>query len=455
MKIRSRLTLQYTAMTAVIFLVSMLSISIWSEHDRSESFYRNLKREAVTKAHLFLSGKMDAESMHSVYSNNSNFIDEVEVAVYTDDFTMVYHDAIQSDIVKETSGMIDEILSDGPISFRIGRYQAIGMVYAYDGKDYILTAAAYDGYGHSNMATLNRILLLISLLGLSILCFVGHGLAGLALSPVKLIVKKMEGISSSNIGERLPVGRNKDELDELSMTFNALLNDLEKAFQSQKMFVSNVSHELRTPMAALVADTEITLLKPRDNEKYVTSLNNVLIDARKVIHLIDGLLNMAKADYNPSQIKMVEVRLDEVLMDARSTVISAHPEYHVDIVFEAEAEDDSVITVVGNPYLLTTAFVNLIENNCKFSENRTSIVQIGYSGDQAVVRLSDNGIGIAEENIADLFKPFYRGGNAGYAPGHGIGLALAAKIMSLHHGLIKVNSKVQEGTTFIVGLPHV
>ena len=291
-------------------------------------------------------------------------------------------------------------------------------------------------------------------MGFAILLLVGFLLSRMALAPVKSIVRKVKGISANNISERLPVGKNEDELNELSISFNGLLEDLEKAFHAQKMFVSNVSHELRTPLAALVAETELTLLKPREKERYETALQNIQSDSRRIISLVDGQLNLAKADYNPNQIKMEEVRLDELLMEAHNTVITAHPDYHVELTFVQEAEDDSVLTVRGNTYLLTTAFVNLIENNCKLSQNHTSIVQIGFWKEKAVLSFSDNGIGIAPEDLQKLFVPFYRGANHSYSAGHGIGLALTKKIITLHQGEIEVNSKEQEGTTFVVRLLH-
>ncbi|RHJ93572.1 sensor histidine kinase [Parabacteroides bouchesdurhonensis] len=455
MKIRTKLTIQYTAVTAIIFLLTMCAIYFYSEHTRSETFYRNLKREAVTKAHLFLSGKVEAATMQSVYLNNRNFIDEVEVAIYKEPFEMLYHDAIQSDIVKETPEMIGEVAQKEFIQFYEGNYQAIGMLYIFHGNKYIVTAAAYDGYGYANLEPLKEILLALSVMGLTILLITGYLLARSALAPVKVIVRKMESISASSIGERLPVGKNEDELNELNCSFNRLLDDLEKAFHAQKLFVSNVSHELRTPMAALVAETELTLLKPRERERYENSLQNILQDARRIISLIDGLLNLAKADYNPNQIKMEKVRLDELLLDAHKTVIAAHPSYKVELVFEGEAEDDSVLTVYGNAYLLTTAFVNLIENNCKFSQNQTSIVQIGYWNELAIIRFSDNGIGISEADKKNLFTPFYRGENYNFSPGHGIGLALVHKIITLHKGEIEIHSRENEGTTFVVKFNHI
>lgn len=101
--------------------------------------------------------------MQSIYLNNKEFINEVEVAVYTTDFHMLYHDAIDNDIVKENPEMIAQILQQKEIEFYIGKYQAVGMVYPFNGQTYIVTAAAYDGYGHTNLLELQKTLVILFL----------------------------------------------------------------------------------------------------------------------------------------------------------------------------------------------------------------------------------------------------------------------------------------------------
>lgn len=455
MKIRTALTLKYTGFTAAVFLIFVIAVYYVSEHSRSDAFFRNLQSEAITKAHLFLKNQVDAKTMQSIYLNNRQFINEVEVAVYTPDFQILYHDALQNDIIKETPEMIKRILNSGKIEFYIGDFQGVGLIYSYEGKDYIVTAAAYDGYGYANRDNLRDMLILLLIGGLTVLVIVGYILSRSALAPLRSIVKEAEKITASHIDKRLPVKNERDELGELSLTFNALLDRLEKSFNSQKMFVSNVSHELRTPMAALTAELDLALLKERTPEQYQTALTNALQDSHRIIKLIDGLLNLAKADYQPEQIKMEAVRLDELLLDARELVLKAHPDYHIELVFEQEADDDNVLTVIGNSYLLTTAFVNLVENNCKYSANQTSSILISYWEKWAIIRLSDNGVGMSSEDKEKMFQLFYRGDNKELASGHGIGMTLTKKIINLHEGEITVASRQGEGTTYIIKLLHI
>lgn len=455
MKIRTTLTLQYAGLTAAVFLVFVIAVYYVSEHSRSNAFFRNLQSEAITKAHLFLNNQVDAETMQSIYLNNQKFINEVEVAVYTTDFHILYHDALQNDIIKETPEMVKRILKQKNISFYVGEYQAVGLVYSFEGKDYIVTAAAYDGYGYANREALKNMLILLFIGGLSVLVIVGYILSRSTLKPIRSIVKEAEKITASRINKRLPVKNEQDELGELCITFNALLERLEQSFNSQKMFVSNVSHELRTPMAALTAELDLALLKERTPEQYQAAISNALQDSHRIVKLIDGLLNLAKADYQSEQIKMEEVRLDELLLDARELVLKAHPDYHIELIFEQEAEDDNVLTVIGNSYLLTTAFLNLLENNCKYSSNQTSRVLISYKEQWAVIQLSDNGVGMSDKDKENLFQLFYRGENKDIAPGYGIGMTLTQKIIHLHKGELTVTSSQGEGTTFVVQFPHI
>ena len=112
-----------------------------------------------------------------------------------------------------------------------------GKWYYFRGTDYVITAAAYDGYGYNNLVALRKTLLLLFVVGLSLLFVVGYFLARSALKPIRDIVHDAEKISGSELDKRLLVKNKKDELGELSMTVNALLDRLEQSFNAQKMFV--------------------------------------------------------------------------------------------------------------------------------------------------------------------------------------------------------------------------
>lgn len=455
MKIKTSLTLRNAMATATVFLLCLSLIYIISQHNRTQTFSHDLKGEAITKAHLFLNGQVDAATMQSIYLNNKAFIDEVEVAVYTTDFKMLYHDAIENDIIKEDRKMIDRIIAEKEIDIHTGKYQGIGLVYSYDGKDYVVTAAAYDGYGHKNMHELLLTLAGLFIVGLTLLAIVGYLLARSALKPVKGIAETAGRITEAHLDQRLPVRKENDELDELSMTFNALLERLENSFLAQKSFVSNVSHEIKTPLAAIIAELDLALQKDRTPEQYKSAISNALNDAHGMTQLTEGLLNLARADYRPDKIKLEEIRLDELLLDITDTMLRGHSDYHIEIVFALDNEDDDrLVSVTANRYLLSIALSNLIDNNCKYSDNHTSVVQISNTVDNVIIRLSDTGKGMSESERDKVFTLFFRGEDSKKVKGYGIGMTLALKIIRLHHGTIEVLSYPDEGTTFIVSIPH-
>lgn len=455
MKIRTKLTLRYALITAATVFALVLVIVIFADKTREKEFFLALKSEAVTKANLFLSGLVDPGIMHDIYLNNREFINEVEVAVYDSAYNLVYHDATEIDLIKETPEMFSRIIENNSIEFYENEHQAVGFVYDFNGLKYIITAAAYDGYGYAKQSTLVSVVIAILAVGLVILIIVGYLLAKSALSPVAKIVDEVESVTGKNLDKRLSVENPQDELGELAHTFNLMLDRLETSFNNQKMFVSNISHELRTPLSALIAEFELVLFRERTVEEYHSAIEKGLADARKIERLSSGMLDLARADYDSGRISLRDIRLDELLLDARDMVLKANKDFHVDLIFNENMEDEKVITVRGNEYLLKTAFVNLIENNCKFSDNHTSMVYISFFGKDAILSFSDNGIGLPKEEADKIFTPFYRGANSGETFGHGIGMALVKKIIQLHDGVIEVHSDEGEGTVFICQLPHI
>jgi two-component system sensor histidine kinase ArlS len=450
MKTRTRLTLLFTLVTATILLVFATIILISAKENREKEFYALLKKEAITKANLFLNAEVNSKTLQDIYKNNRATLNEVEVAIYTPAFQLLYHDAVEIDVVKETKSMINEIARKGEIKFYQKDWQVIGMTYRFQGKEYIITAAAYDGFGYIKFYNLLETCIIVFILSILLLYVAGRFFSKKAFEPIVKMTNKAKTISATNLDLRLDTSKNKDEITELATTFNKMLNRLENSFDSQKQFVSNISHELRTPLSAIIAELELSTHKERNNNEYKMVIQNTLQDAKKLAKLSNSLLDLAKANYDPSEIAFKQLRIDEVLLDARQQVQKSNPDYNITIHFENDFEDDSQISVHGNEYLLKVAFVNLFENGCKFSEDHQSILSISFLNNKIELHFSDNGIGILPEELEHIFTPFYRGSNKIYADGNGIGLSLTKKIILLHKGNITVTSKKNKGTTFIV-----
>lgn len=455
MTIQNRLSLLFTFLTASILLVFAVIIYATSEKNRENTFYKTLHKEALTKANLFFKAKIDTKTLQAIYTNNRSIINEVEVAIYDDHYNLLYHDDVDIDVVKENTKMLNSVLKKKEIRFYLDKWQAVGMRYEHDGKDYIIMAAAYDQNGYHKTYIAKRNILIVFLSSIIFIYIMGRIFSRKALSPVTNIVANVKEISATNLDLRVQLPKNKDEIAELATTFNQMLDRLEKSFDAQKDFVSNISHELRTPLTAMLTELQLSAGNLRSNEEYRKSIDNAINDAQKLVRLSNSLLDLAKANYDQTEIVQKEIRLDEVLLDARNDVLHNQPEFKVNLIFEKEIEDDDFISVKGNEYLLKVAFMNLIENGCKFSKTNESTIAITYFKDKTIIRFQDNGIGIAPDDLPNIFTPFFRGDNKGFANGNGIGLSLTQKIITLHNGTISVVSEPNEGSTFTVELPHV
>lgn len=455
MTIRTRLTILFTLITATILLAFATVIYYTAKENRENEFYALLKKEAITKANLFLNASVEKQTLQDIYHNNRKILNEVEVAIYDTAFTLLYHDAVDIDFVKETKQMIDDINQQGEISFYQEDWQVIGLRYEFQGRNFIVTAAAIDQYGYNKLDNLFKTIIIVFIISILVIYIAGRFFSKKAFEPIKEMTAKAATISATNLDLRLPENGTKDELSELANTFNEMLNRLENSFDAQKHFVSNISHELRTPLAAIITELELSANKERNAAEYKTAINNALNDAKKLVRLSNSLLDLAKANYDPSEIAFKAIRIDETLLDARHQVQKANHDYKIDIHFENDFENDNQISVNGNEYLLKVAFVNLFENGCKFSGNKQCNVSVFFENEKIKLRFTDKGIGISEDDLKNIFVPFYRGDNKNFADGNGIGLSLTQKIILLHKGSISVSSKQNEGTTFFVELLHI
>lgn len=460
MKIRTRLTILFTLITATILLAFATIIYISAKENREREFYSLLKKEALTKANLFFNAKVETQTLQNIYKNNRLILNEVEVAIYDSSFNLLYHDAVDVDYVKETPEMINEIYYKGEKQFYQEEWQVIGLRYEFESKIYIITATAIDQYGYNKLDSLLKNSIIVFFISILFIYIAGRFFSKRAFDPVKEMTEKAKVISATNLDLRLNSNGSKDELSELANTFNEMLSRLENSFDAQKNFVSNISHELRTPLAAIITELELSTTKEKNITEYKSTIQNALGDAKKLVRLSNSLLDLAKASYDPTEISFKQIRIDEILLDARQQVQQVNPDYKIDIVFEKEVDpdsyrDDNQVTVNGNEYLLKVAFANLFENGCKFSKDKQNNVSFGFEKQKIHLRFSDKGIGISEDDLKNIFTPFYRGDNKNFAHGNGIGLSLTQKIILLHKGTISVSSKQNEGTTFSVELLHI
>jgi two-component system OmpR family sensor kinase len=269
--------------------------------------------------------------------------------------------------------------------------------------------------------------------------------------PVREIAQTVRTIEERTLSTRLQIPVRDKTLSELVGGLNGMLDRLDRAFQAQNRFVQDASHELRTPLAVLRSDIEIALRRTRTEAEYKTTLQRCLEEVDHMTHMSNQLLTLAKYEQSPNlerrPIVLAEV-VERAIQQSQRTIPA--DTVHIQKDFKETGE------IMGEPVALEMVFANLIQNAIRaVGRHGTIRVTIARQGAWVVTEIADNGPGIPEEKIPNLFERFYRLDESRnrQSGGTGLGLAIAHSIVEAHRGTIEVKSRVGEGTVFAVRLP--
>jgi len=265
------------------------------------------------------------------------------------------------------------------------------------------------------------------------------------------LIEKANNISSQNLNLRLNVSNSTDELVELSMTFNRMMDRIESAYEKQKQFVSDASHELRTPIAVIQGYARMLERWGKDDKEILyESIEAINKEAKNMQDLVDKLLFIARNDkdtmvliknrFNMSEL-MEEMVKDTLMLDTKRKI-------------ESQVEPD--IFVNGDRDRIKQALRIFVDNAIKYTDEGGKIVlRLEKDGENAVTSVIDNGKGIPEKDLPNIFDRFYRVESSRERDkgGHGLGLSIAKIIVLRHGGRIKVSSKLGAGTRFRIYLP--
>jgi two-component system, OmpR family, sensor histidine kinase ArlS len=440
--------------TAILTLLA-ISVYYFSSLDRKLSFQHRLKSRANYSAQLYtLFGDSSTVVLNHVDSSmlRSTLTDRI-IAIFPSEgkplFQFLGPDTLA---FRLDSGVRRQVARAEEVYFNLRNKEAIAQQYQVNGKSFIVVVGAYDTEGFRRLGMLVKILIGSILAAMMLTALVGYWFSKGLVRPIQEIIHEVNDISSGNLSHRIPTEASGDELSQLADTFNGLLERLEGAFDMQRTFVSNASHELATPLTSISSQLEVVLQKEREPGEYKEVLVSIHDDVIQLRHLTHSLLEMARADTSGG-IALSEVRVDEILLKVTSEMKKISARYRVMLEFGEFPEEEKDCVVFGSTDLLHSALRNMVENACKYADDKTAVVYLSYEDHYVIVRISNRGNLIAEADIQHLFQPFYRGTNARGFSGFGLGLALAKGITRMHKGNIQVQSVPGEGTVFTWQLP--
>lgn len=319
------------------------------------------------------------------------------------------------------------------------------------GEELILQTILPLGRYLAELHDLRRLMLLVGPLMLAAAVGGGAWLARRALEPVDQMTAAAAQINARRLDERLAVDNPHDELGRLAITFNDMLERLQQAFDELRQFTADAAHELRTPLAVIRSTAEVALHTPRSVEHYQECLQSVVEESARLAELSNSLLTLAREDAG------LDEAGDEVDLGQLVEQVVA------DLEPLAEEKSQKLrcpmtpgVLVIGDAIRLRRVFLNLLDNAIKFTpETGTVAVLMSSSDQQAVVSITDTGVGIPADHLSRVCERFYRvdASRDRDTGGAGLGLAISRAIVERHGGQMFIASCAGQGTQVRVEIP--
>jgi heavy metal sensor kinase len=345
----------------------------------------------------------------------------------------------------------------GQLEVRLGRslrpFQVMASPVRVGGRTELLVVAESLDQIDEAVRRILVLLLLAAPAALATAGVVGWWLLRKALAPVQRMTQKADDIGIDQLGERLAAPNPNDEVGRLAGTLNAMLDRLERGFETRQRLVADASHELRTPLAVMRAELDVRLRREDLTSSERDVLESVREETDRMGRSVDNLLTLAQAEEGKLSLLSAELDLAEVIESAARPLRGLAAANRIELSIQSEP-----CRLVGDPQRLELALTNLIENAIKFTPAGGEIVvACERSAGRAGVTVRDSGPGISGEVQARVFDRFYRArarpGDRTTTVGGGLGLAICKEIAAAHGGTITVRSQEGRGSAFTLWLP--
>lgn len=328
-----------------------------------------------------------------------------------------------------------------------------------DGQPFVVAVGLFTETIVATLTRLAWLLALVSAVGLLLTALLGYALATRALAPVAHVTARAAQITSGDFSARLDTPVVDDELGRMTRLLNEMLERLHAALEANRRFAADASHELRSPLTAMLGEIDVTLKRSRSEADYRESLSIVRDRIKQLTDMTEQLMILVRAQEGLS-VSATEVSLDTLLNDVAQALAPLAAERNITVALAPM----NGIVVYADRGLATRIFDNVMRNAIQYNQpgGRVSVsARIEDSGAsewtsaQAVVQISDTGVGVPSGDRERIFQRFYRVERSRNrrTGGAGLGLAIASEAARLFGGHIHVLQSSAEGTTMEIRLP--
>ena len=278
----------------------------------------------------------------------------------------------------------------------------------------------------------------------------GWFMARRAVAGVEEVTRTARAISRDSLERRVVVGKRGDEIDELAMTFNEMLDRIEKLVVGMKEMSDNIAHDLKSPLTRIRGLAEVTLATEKSTSEYESMAANVVEECDRLLEMINTMLMISEAEAGVTKRGREAMDLSRLAEDACQLFQPLADEKNIRLLCEGAGP----LPFCGIVRQIQRMIANLIDNAVKYT-NPGGTVTLSWRKEGGALRLAvaDTGEGVPEKDMPHIFDRFYRGDQSRSREGAGLGLSLARAVARFHGGDISVENRPGGGSIFTVSFP--
>ena len=350
---------------------------------------------------------------------------------------------------------VDQLLKNGVPFFDTihipDRKHKIRILYAIIGPGMMLQLGQ-SMENHTRIIEIFRQVFIFTMAALFVLAVVvGWFMARRALVGVETVTQTARRISDGSLEKRVPVGRGVDEIDQLALTFNQMLDRIQKLVTGIKEMSDNIAHDLKSPITRIRGIAEISLTERSSLADFKSMAGSTIEECDRILEMINTMLMISKTEAGVGQLDCRQMDIAVVVRDACDLFQSPAQDKNQKLT----CDSPEAFSIYGDIRLIQRMIANLLDNAIKYTPTNGSVfVGLLRSKDKqsAVISVQDTGIGISAKDLPHIFERFYRCDPSRTQAGTGLGLSFARAVARAHNGDITVDSTPGKGSTFTISI---
>ncbi|HXH99441.1 MAG TPA: HAMP domain-containing protein [Sphingobacteriaceae bacterium] len=453
MNLKQRFTLIFSLLFSGILGSVLISVYFLFTNFRQQEFHSRLVQRAENTIKFLVGVKEIDKQLLELYDRNRvNRLSNEKTSVYNNKKELLYT-SNNSYFFNWSKRDFRKVEKNRVFYTKKRKFDVVGIKYKYSGNTYYVLTSAEDINNNPYINYLKYVLLGAFVFGTFAASLLSYYLSKESFKPLDRVRNEIQEITDKNLNKRLPISEVKDEINALSVSFNQMIDRIEKAYQRQKQFTGNASHEIRTPIARITAQIENILQEPELDKNLKLTLKNISKDTYQLSDIVTSLLLLSEIN-NSERLKNLNlVRLDEVIFQAASQILNTNKGFKFHFSIENKTSNDVKLEIDGDETLLRMAFINLFKNAYLYSDNKNAICLLVQNPEGLIINVINSGRAPQVNDTTILFNTFVRGDNVDHKPGSGVGLSIVKRILQYHNASVEYLIPQKDTNHFLIKFP--